>query len=249
MRSIGCIVVCLFLLMSCNVKDIGDCFDASGRIINQDFTVGAFSRILVNRDVALILSEGQEHRVRVQTGENLMNDIDVKIIENQLVLTNNNTCNDVREAGVTKIFVTSPNITEIRSSTQFDIRSNGVLTYPNLTLLSEDFFDKDSFTVGDFRLEIDNNMLRVVFNNLSHCYVSGKTNSLNVQYASGDGRFEGANLWALNVFVNHRGTNDIIINPQESLRGRISSTGRVVLKNNPPLVDVDLIFKGKLILN
>lgn len=249
MRNISYIIIGLFLLASCSLKNIDDCFESSGRIINQDFTVSPFSRILVNRDVVLILSQGQEHRVMVQTGKNLMNNIDVEIIENQLVLTNNNTCNDVREAAVTKIFVTSPNITEIRSSTQYDIRSNGVLTYPSLTLLSEDFFDKDSFTVGDFRLQIDNNMLRVVFNNLSHCYVSGKTNNLNVQFASGDGRFEGGRLIVQNAFISHRGTNDIIINPQESLRGRISSTGHVVLKNNPPLIDVDLIFKGKLILN
>ena len=48
-----------------------------------------------------------------------------------------------------KVYVTSPNITEIISSTQFKIRSEGVLNYPDLDVLSEDFNDTSVIAVGE----------------------------------------------------------------------------------------------------
>jgi len=242
-------IVCFACFVSCNLQDTADCFESSGEVIKQEFTVERFNTIMVNRDIALFLKQGQKHKVEVQTGNNLLDNIDVNVVGGKLTLTNNNTCNYTRAVGVTKIFVTAPNITEIRSSTQYDISSRGVLTYPSLTVLSEDFFEEDAFTVGDFRLKINSDSFRVVFNNLSHCYVSGRTKKLDVHLASGDGRFEGANLKAKHVFINHRGTNDIIVNPQESLRGLVSSYGNVISKNKPAVVSVDLVFKGFVVFN
>ena len=135
-------------------------------------------------------------------------------------VTDNNNCNFVRSYGITKVFVTSPNILEIRSSTQYPISSNGVLTYPNLTILSEDFFAPNSFTVGNFSLEIDNSNFNVVFNNLSNAFISGKTNDLNVTFASGNSRFEGRDLVAQNVKIWNRGSNDMILNPQNEIKGK-----------------------------
>ncbi len=61
----------------------------------------------------------------------MLNDVDAIVVDGKLILTDNNSCNYVRNYGVTKIYITSPNITEIRSSTQYDVSSDGVLTYPS----------------------------------------------------------------------------------------------------------------------
>src|SRR5690606_14881782 len=167
----------------------------------------------------------------------------------KLILTDNNICNYVREYAVTKVYVTAPNITEIRSSTQYDIRSDGVLTYPTLTIFSEDYSAPDSFTIGTFYLQLNNNALNIVFNNLSNCYVSGNTNNLNVTFASGTSRFEGEGLIAQNVTLWNRSSNDMIVNPQQSLTGEISGTGHVICVSQPPVVDVIEQYKGLLIFN
>ena len=60
-------------------------------------------------------------------------------------------------------------------------------------------------------------------------------------------RFEGENLIAQNVSVFHRGTNDMIVNPQQSITGSILSTGNVISVNQPPIVDVEEVFNGRLI--
>ena len=186
-------------MFSCNSENASDCFQTTGPIVQEEVSLDAFDKILVNRDVELIVKEGAEQKVVIETGKNLLNDVEAVVIDGKLILSDNNSCNYVRDYGVTKVYVTSPNITEIRSSTQYDISSDGVLTYPTLTILSEDYNAPDTFTVGNFRLQIDNTSFKVVFNNLSNCYVSGNTTNLNVTFASGVSRFEGRNLVAQKV--------------------------------------------------
>lgn len=117
--------------------------------MQQEVTVNSFNKILVNRDIELIVKEGVDFEVIIETGENLLNDVLAAVIDNQLQLTDYNSCNYVREYGITKVFVTAPNIREIRNSSQYEVSSIGTLTYTDLTLISEDFIAPGSFTIGD----------------------------------------------------------------------------------------------------
>ena len=246
MQKLKYILICL-IVMACDSENAGDCFQKSGSIIQQDIVVDSFDKILVNRDIELILKEDDNQKVTIETGENLLNDVVAEVIDGRLILTDNNTCNYVRDYGVTKVYVNAPNIAEIRSSTQYDVSSDGVLTYPNLNILSEDFGAAGSFNVGDFRLQIDNTSLNVVFNNISICYVSGQTENLNVIFASGTSRFEGRNLIAQKVIVSNRSSNDMIVNPQQELSGQILGIGDVISTNTPPIVNVEVLYRGRLI--
>ena len=240
-------ILVLTLIIACDSENSGDCFQKTGSIIQQEIAVNPFNKILVNIDIELIIKEGITQKVIIETGENLLNDVEAIVLEGELILTDNNHCNFVRDYNMTKVYITSPNITEIRSSTQYDIKSDGFLTYPNLTILSEDFTVPDTFTNGDFRLQIDNNSFSLVFNNLSNCFISGKTNNLNITFASGISRFEGRNLVAQKVWLWNRGSNDMIVNPQQEIKGKISSVGNVIAVTRPPVVNVEEVYKGRLI--
>lgn len=242
-------ILILTLVFACNSEDASDCFQSSGSIIQQEITVDTFTKILVNRDVQLILKEGIEFKVIIETGKNLINDVEAIVVDDQLQLTDQNTCNYVRDFGITKIYVTAPNITEIRSSTQYDVSSEGVLDYNGLVLISEDFNVPGSFTVGDFRLDVNLITLRIVTNNISTFYITGQTENLNVGFFAGAGRFEGENLIAQNVNIFHRGSNDMIVNPQESLTGELRSTGDLISVNQPPVVTVEQFYTGRLIFD
>lgn len=240
------IYICAFLIVACNSEDANDCFQTSGAIIQQEFDVVGFERIFVNRDIELIITEAPEYKVIIETGENLINDVKAEVIGNRLVLTDDNNCNYVRDYGITKIYVEAPNLTEIRTSSQYEISSNGVLTYPSLRLLSEDFNEATDFTVGDFRLSIDSESLRITSNNISSFYINGEVENLFVGFFSGSGRFEGENLTAQHVEVNHRGSNDMIVNPQLSLTGVLRGTGDLISVNEPPIVEVERVYTGQL---
>lgn len=236
-------------MFSCNSENASDCFQTTGVIIQQEVTVSSFDKILVNKNIELIIKEGVEQKVVIETGKNLINDIEVVVLDGKLVLTDNNSCNYVRGYGVTKIYVTSPNIAEIRSSTQYEVRSEGVLNFPSLTVLAEDYGAIGTITSGNFRLQIDNNNFSLVFNNLSNCFISGKTNNLNITFAAGTSRFEGAELIAQNVVIWNRSSNDMVVNPQQSITGKISGTGDVISKSHPPIVNVLEEYVGRLIFD
>jgi hypothetical protein len=243
------VYIFVLIVFACDSEDANDCFQTSGSIIQEELAISNFDRILVNRDVALIIKEASDYKVIIETGENLINEVKVEIIGNQLVLTDNNTCNYIRDYGLTKVYVEAPNLTEIRTSSQYEIVSDGLLSYEELTLYSENVLGESEFTIGDFRLTINSENLNVVSNNLSSFYIEGTVTSLFVGFYSGSGRFEAENLIAQDVEVYHRGSNDIIINPQLSLTGELRGTGDLISVNEPPFVDVERLYIGQLIFN
>lgn len=245
---VRCIAVLVVLfLFGCDSENASDCFQRTGTIVRKEIEVSDFTRILVNPNVELVLKEGATTSVLIETGDNLLNEVSAIVQDNRLVLSNTNDCAFFRDFNQTKIFVTAPDITEIRSGTQFDISSDGILTYTSLTLLSEDFNENTGTTTGTFNLNVDCKRIIVAGNNITSFSISGMVENLNISFFSGTGRFEGTNLVAENVQVFHRGTNKIIVNPQQSITGEIRSTGDVISINRPSIVEVEEFFTGKLI--
>jgi len=126
----------LFIL-SCNSENAPDCFQNAGHIVRVQIDVPQFTTITVFENLNLVLKQGTEQIVEIETGEFLLNEVTAEVEDNRLILRNANSCNFVRDYGLTTIYVTSPNISEIRSSTGGLISSDGTLNYTNLSLVSE----------------------------------------------------------------------------------------------------------------
>lgn len=237
----------IILLCSCDSKNANDCFQTAGAIIQKEVKVGAFSKILATEEVILILKQGTTQQVIIETGENLLNDVEAYVEEGRLILNNNNSCNYVRDYELTKIYVTSPDLTEIRCATNRYIKSEGILAYPNLTILSED--SQSNYLIsGDVELALDSEKVSVVANGTSIFRISGKAMQLSIVFASNNCRFEGGNFIVDQIDLSHSSSNDIIVNPQIALRGIIYSTGDVISKNQPNIIEVEQRYKGKLII-
>ena len=240
----------LFLMtVACDSEDAGNCFQTAGNIIQQEFAIAQFDKILVNDFIELTIKQGETQKVIVQTGENLINDIQLLISEGRLTITNNNSCNFVRDFGITKVIITSPNIVEIRSNTRFEIRSEGVLNYPDISLLSETFDASETIAVGNFRLRIENQSVSVVFNNLSNLFIEGSTRRFRVNFSAGNSRLEGQYFLASEITVFQRSSNDMILHPLQAIRGEILSTGNIILVNRPELIQIQTPYRGRLIFN
>lgn len=241
--------ICYLLILiqiSCNPKD---CFEPAGKIVSQEIQVSAFDKILVGNEVSLIIKQGLEQEVIVKTGKNLMDQVSVKVTNGRLEIADNNTCNFVRDYAITKVIVTSPNIKEIRSNTARTIKSEGVLKFPVLFLLSEDFLDYSLLNIGDFDLDVEMDNLIVRSNGNSQFTIRGKTNGLRVEFEAGSPRFNGKNLIVKKGYIIQKSTNDIIINPQNSLKAYIYTIGNVISYHMPPLIEVEEHYTGRLIFH
>ncbi|MBF6608941.1 MAG: DUF2807 domain-containing protein [Flavobacterium sp.] len=230
---------------SCGLSD--ECIKSSGTRQMRDVEVGAFENIYVYPGIALVVTQGDQYEVKVEAGENFIDQISVEVDGNSLILKDETGCNWVRDYGQTIVHVTAPNLVEIYSNTEQTIRSNGVLSYPMLRLYSMDFFG--GVGTGDFHIEVDNNQLVVQSNHVSAFHITGSTQQLLLSFYNGNGRFEGADFLANEIIVFHRGANDMIIHPVETLSGDIYGTGNVISVTQPPNVNVTQHYTGTLIFD
>lgn len=241
-------IVLFFILISCNNENAPDCFQDAGELVRVEVDLDSFSKITVFENISLVLEQGETQKVVIETGEFLQNEVSALVVGDRLELRNENGCNFFRDYGLTKVYVTSPNITEIRSSTGLPIKSNGVLGYASLSLYSESFIDPEAETTdGEFGLELDSENVEIIANGIAYFNLSGNAQSLSVIVAAGDSRIETESLIAQTVSLNHRGTNDIQVNPQQSITGVIRGTGDVISFYQPSAIDVEELYTGRLI--
>ncbi|MBT8236513.1 MAG: DUF2807 domain-containing protein [Bacteroidia bacterium] len=235
-------------LLSCSSENAPDCFQTSGDPISEEIPVSEFNSITVFENIELILRTGPAQNVRLETGENLRDEISAEVVNDRLILRNENGCNLLRSYGKTKFYITTPDLFEIRSSTGFPIRSEGILAVDELRLISESFNNPETETTdGSFDLEVNASRVAIVANGIAYYSLRGVSQEFAVTVAAGDSRIEADGLVVDHITLNHRGTNDILIRPQNSLSGVIRGTGDVISYNRPDSVDIAILYKGKLI--
>ena len=247
MKKIIYIAITIFFI-ACDSENGSDCFKKEGAIVQLDMELDSFTEIVVFEGVQLFIEEGSEQKVTLESGENLIDDVEVKVEGNLLTLIDNNTCNFIRDYNITKVYVTSPNITKIRNSSSFEIASIGVLNYLELILYSENHNNEEYYhNNGDFNLSLNVQMLTVVSNGFSTFRLNGNADKAFFGLYSGNTRILSENLIVNDLNLFHRSTNVMVVNPTESIQGEILSVGNVIAKNRPPLVEVEELFIGKLI--
>ncbi|MGB0789444.1 MAG: head GIN domain-containing protein [Marinirhabdus sp.] len=236
------------VVLSCDTEDAPNCFQAAGTIVQRDFTMGKFTKITIEDDFQLLLRQGAEYSVIVESGENLFPDIAVTLEGDRMRFINNNRCNLFRDYNITKAIVTAPNIEEIRNSSAASVVSEGVLNYPNLLLISNTTAGvEDPKKVGDFILHLNCDALSVAANGQSAFYLSGSAAGANIGFLDEMPFFDGTNLQIGDLNIFQRSANKMIVNPQQSIRVKIYGTGDVVALNQPPIVEVEEFFTGRLL--
>lgn len=236
--------VFVLLLYSCGISE--DCIKNAGNSVTKEMAISDFDKIRVHAGISLVVKEGPDFKVTIQSGKNIIDNIEINKQGDFLVVKDNSTCNWTRDFKAATVYVTAPNITEIHSKTEQDIFSDGTLTYPTLRLFA---LNEAEAGTGDFYFNINNGQTVIESNHVSNFYISGNTSELLCNFYFGTGKFYGENFICQNIKIFQRGSNDMILKPIQSISGKILNTGNVILKNNPPIINVEQLFSGHLILN
>jgi hypothetical protein len=237
------ILFSFFLFLSCDENQL---LESSGTIISKEISVGFFDKINISEGIELHIKDELETKVEIIAGENIIDKVTFSIMDNQLYIDAKSARKTFQSYEPVKIYISVDDLDTIYSSSQFNVYSENVLNFTNFHLQSGLFENTAS---GEFHLKVNCNSLFVEDNRASFYNISGNVTDLSVNFYNGDERFEGSNLTAQNVYVFQRSSNDIIVNPEQKISGIINSTGNVVLKNNPPIVDVQVLYQGQLIFN
>lgn len=244
----------LILVTSCGISE--DCFKGNGNPITQTFPLDNFTKIKVYDGIGLVVKEGSNYEVKVTTSDNIIDDLDVRLDGDMLIVKDNSTCNITRDYGQTTVYVTIPDGTvlpiipelELHCKTSQKIQSDGIL-HSHIIRLFAIGDDGDAVGTGDFHINVNNGQLVIESNNVANFHINGHCGELLLNFYFGNGRFYGEALHAENIKVYHRGSNDVFVYPIQKIEGTILATGNVILKNIPPIINVEEVFRGRVIYN
>jgi len=244
----------LLAVSGCGVSE--DCFKGNGAEVWKSYAISGFSKIKVYSGVGLVIQEGADYEVRLQTTASIQDDIEVTLDGNMLKVKDVSSCNLNRDYGQTTLYVTVPDGSlvpriselELHSKTEQTIRSANTLKSAIIRLYSIDL--EDGAGTGDFNIAVENNQLVVESNNVSNFYLRGESQTLNFYFSWGDGIFAGQDLKIKqHISLNHRGSNDVILYPEGTIIGNLYSSGNVILKNQPASIpNIVEHYTGKVIL-
>lgn len=239
------LIIIITIFLGCDSSDSGLCFENLEATAQKNIEVPVFTEVQTGRNIVLVVKSDTVQKVKIQAPEAVVDDVEIEVRDGRLFLEDNRRCDFFRESDATIITISTPNLTVIRNASQYEVRSDGVLNFESLVLISDDN-ENAEFSSGDFRLELALESLQVVSNNISSFFLSGTAEHANFGIFSGAGRLEAEDFLVNDIFIFHRGSNEMIIHPINSLKGTIFSVGDVVSKNTPEIIDVEELFSGRL---
>lgn len=240
MRLLSIILTLSVVFTGCDSENAFDCFKSAGDNGEISYLTDAFDFIEVNDGLNVTLVQGPEHSVKVSGGENLLSKVRVDVSNGLLILSDDNTCNWVRNYREMEVEVTSPDLTQVKQFGYGRIATQGVWVL-------DEFKAEAKNGTGDFSLEVDCNRLIIVSNTISNFKVKGSTDLLTVGFFFNDGKFLGRELNTPNAQIEHLGSNVIEVSPSVELSGRIRRSGDVVYYGSPDIIDVEITGDGRLI--
>jgi len=230
------------MLGSCAKDQLFDFAKRAGNIVTVNRPANnSFTKIYLNDDVDLIITQGNAYSIKLVGGENLLPGIVTSISDSALSISNTNTFNWMRSYD-NKItaYVTLPHLLDL----EFKATS---------TVTNTDTIREDSLTVSatggsgyiDLIIKTGTSKLSII-NGSADMKISGKT-GVNFIYSAAYGPFRCLDLQSGYLFIHQASSNDCYVNVQSHLEYLISGLGNIYYKGNPPEITGSSTSSGKLI--
>ena len=241
MKYFSFMFLVLLIFTSCDSDN--PCFGKSGEHKFKTMQLSSFNEIDIPKGFTVEIIESTESKIEINSYENYLPNLDFKVSNNVLIMTNEMSCSLLHTYEIAKVRIYTPTLKSIKSRTQLKVSSVGVLTFPELFIITSVEDGASSY----FDLNISNEVLKIEDNQIGFFMISGKTNWFDVSLFGGNGRVEAQDFKAFDCSIFHRSSNDVFLHVENKLSGTIYTTGNLYLYSKPNEVDVKEIYKGKLI--
>jgi len=223
----------LFVFPSCIF--LGPSLKGNGNVVEETRKTGEFDKIKVSRGMNVYISQGEKTKVVVKADENLLDAIEIRVEGNTLKVTSNQ---NIRKAKSKKVFVTTPNISKIRSTAGSNVYSETVIKSKNL--------DLSSSAGSNMKLEVNTEIIEVSTSAGSNIKLEGRTITFNGKASSGSNlKAEELNTKDCTASVNS-GAN-LWITVKDNFSGHASSGGNLFYLGNPKTTDIEKSSGGNVI--
>ena len=236
-----CLIPVIFL--SCHKDaDVMDCFKSTGKIVQEKRTVPGFSKIELHDNVNLFLTQDSiKSEITVEAGENLISKIKTDVNDNNLVITNTNSCNWVRNfESPINVYVTTPLLDTII------YRSAGDLTWQNPWTNDSVQFDVWEGS-GTIRLWLNVQKSRIYIHYGTVDVFAYGISNVTFLSSKGFGPVNCLDLISTYFYMRTISPNDCYIYVSYELGAEIDNIGNVYYKGNPWFISCNQSSSGKLI--
>lgn len=238
------IILLIFIVSafsSCKKKNIGDCFKSTGEITEQDREVGQFTKIIVHDNVNLVLENSESGILTVSAGENLLDKIITQKNGDTLVISNNNSCNWVRDFNIPiTVYLPVSNLSEIAYRSIGDINCTD-------TIFSDTLYINVFEGAGTINILTNTYAIHTSLHyGTADIKLSGRC-TLSYVYSAGWGRIDNRALISKQVYVGNISSNDIYLRAENTLAATIDGIGNIYYTGNPANISFNQIGSGQLI--
>jgi len=228
-------------LVSCK-KSGTDCFTSTGKIARELRSTEEFDSIDLEDNVNLIIRQDTAFRIEAEAGQNLLDGIDTKVSNRQLVIRNRTICNWLRSySNPINVYVSVKNLKAIYYNSAGNITTVNSITSDKL---------KVDVWGGAGTINMDLNI-----KGFGYFYIHMGTADFNLHgncsicliYAGDYGLIQATNLQTGYAYVTNHGTNDIYVRARQLLDASIESIGNIYYTGNPDSLVVKIHGSGQVI--
>ena len=181
-----------------------------------------FDGIKVSQGINLILTQGNDEKITVETDENLQEILITKVNNNHILEVYFD--KNIRKATTKNVYVTAKNINLLRSSSGASITSENAIRLESVQIKSS--------SGSSIRIEIVAHEINSTASSGSNIKIIGKTNNFTAKASSGS-TIRANRLEASEVEVKASSGASIEVNASQILAATASSGGSVDYEGNP----------------
>ncbi|MDQ6813057.1 MAG: DUF2807 domain-containing protein [Bacteroidota bacterium] len=220
--KIGLFYLAMLALLLSSCVDMGERIKGNGNIKSENRTVGKAEKIKVAGDMDVYIDQGPTS-VKVEGDENILRYIETLSNDEWFEIRTKDNVNISTEKPV-KVYVTTPNITDLKITGSGNITCNQKFSTDNNT----------SFNItgsGDIITAINAPKVEAHISGSGNLHISGETKNVEI-HISGSGNYDGPDLKAENADVSIAGSGDAELFADNKLKASVAGSGNVKYKGN-----------------
>jgi len=222
-----------FIASSCVFS--GPSIRGNGKVEKQNRTVGNFEKINVSRGMNVYISQGEFKKIAVQADENLLDIIETYVEDDVLYIKAKE---NIRSAKSKKVFVSVPQLSEIKSSSGSNVFSENVLKSEKLKLSSS--------SGSNIKIKVKTVNLYVSTSSGSNAKLEGIAENFSGDASSGS-NIKAKELKSEKCSCTVSSGANIWISTKASLKANASSGGNIFYYGNPKTTDINKSSGGNVI--
>ncbi len=198
----------------------------SGPVSKQERSVENFKAIKIGGAAEIILMQGKEQSVVVETNANIQDRVEVNVSNNTLAVKLNN----IKKYDVLKLYVTAVKIERIQLSGAAELRAADTISGGNLQLVASG--------ASDIEMLVDYNNIVTKASGASVVRLDGKSASHTIE-VSGASEVKAKSLLTTTTIVKASGASSCFVNAKTNLTYQVSGASDVSYVGKPQTVIVE----------